>query len=70
MSTDDNALREEYRALARKNIRNAEGYRASPYFDTMGNLTVGIGHVLKAGGIAFPGRAIEALFDELSLIHI
>ena len=34
----------------------------------MGNLTVGIGHVLKAGGIAFPGRAIEALFDEDFLV--
>lgn len=50
----------------RKMIRKHEGFRTKPYKDTLGNLTVGIGHLIKPGEEAkeLSKQEVEALFEK------
>ena len=38
-----------------------EGFKTKPYKDTLGNLTIGVGHLLKKG---LTRRAIECILDD------
>lgn len=50
----------------RKMIRKHEGFRTKPYKDTLGNLTVGIGHLIKPGEEAkeLSKQEVEDLFEK------
>lgn len=49
------------RAALEARLTEEEGYRSKPYFDTRGQLTVGVGHNLTAKGL--PPSIIQALLD-------
>ena len=50
------------RAALRAQLIEHEGYRPSPYTDTVGALTIGIGHNLTAKGLT--AAQIERLFSD------
>lgn len=67
---------ESYQISARNTLIEDEGYRAKPYKDTAGKLTVGVGHNLEGGRkipdeivqmvlreAEWPSNAVDALFD-------
>lgn len=52
----------ELKALLYQQLSNDEGYRKFPYTDTVGKLTIGIGHNLTDRGLS--DKAISFIFDE------
>lgn len=52
----------ELRVLLYQQLSDDEGYRKLPYTDTVGKLTIGIGHNLTDRGLS--DKAISFIFDE------
>lgn len=60
---------EDIKELWQEHALRREGYRSRPYKDSLGKMTVGIGHLVKAGedfhfGKTYPPEQLFKLFDE------
>lgn len=60
---------EDIKEFWQEHALKREGYRSRPYKDSLGKMTVGIGHLVKPGedfhfGKSYPAEQLFKLFDE------